>query len=65
MDKMGGTDYAKRIARRIMAWILSVCMIAGMVDLSGFTVRAEDDRIITTVEFKDSSIVYTYNGGGD
>ena len=53
----------KRIARRIMAWILSVCMIAGMVDLSGFTVRAEDDRIITTVEFKDSSIVYTYNGG--
>ena len=53
----------KRIARRIMAWILSVCMIAGMVDLSGFTVRAEDDLIITTVELKDSSIVYTYNGG--
>ena len=53
----------KRIARRIMAWILSVCMIAGMVDLSGFTVRAEDDRIITTVEFENSSIVYTYNGG--
>lgn len=53
----------KRIARRIMAWILSVCMIAGMVDLSGFTVRAEDNLIITTVEFKDTSIVYTYNGG--
>ena len=51
------------VGKRIMAVLLSICMIAGMVDLSGFTVRAEDDRIITTVEFKDSSIVYTYNGG--
>lgn len=54
----------KKVARRILAWILSVCMIAGMVDLSGFTVRAEDDdpKLISTIEFKDPPNEYTYNG---
>lgn len=32
----------KDIGKRIMALLLSVCMIAGMVDLSGFTVHAEE-----------------------
>ena len=30
------------LTKRILALALSVCMIAGMVDLSGFTVRAAD-----------------------
>lgn len=33
----------KDIGKRIMALLLSVCMIAGMVDLSGFTVHAAND----------------------
>ena len=31
------------LTKRILALALSVCMIAGMVDLSGLTVRAADD----------------------
>lgn len=33
----------KDVGKRIMALLLSVCMIAGMMDLSGFTVRAAND----------------------
>lgn len=34
----------REIARRCMALLLSICMIAGMVDLSGFTVRAAENQ---------------------
>ncbi|NBH14541.1 hypothetical protein D3Z36_10230 [Lachnospiraceae bacterium] len=49
----------KLFARRIMALALSVCMIAGMIDLSGFTVRAA----VTISDYKinvlnPDSIVY-------
>ena len=32
------------VGKRIMALLLSICMIAGMVDWSGFTVRAADEN---------------------
>ncbi len=47
----------KDVGKRIMALLLSVCMIAGMVDLSGFTVHAEAVRI-ATVEVVDTDITY-------
>lgn len=48
----------KDIGKRIMALLLSVCMIAGMVDLSGFTVHAEDVVRIAEVEVTDTDITY-------
>lgn len=49
----------KDVGKRIMALLLSVCMIAGMVDLSGFTVHAEEKyytditaKVADGVEFK-------------
>lgn len=50
----------KDVGRRLMALLLSICMIAGMIDLSGFTVRAEGDRYhITKAEI---SKAFTYTG---
>ncbi len=51
----------KNVARRILAWVLSVCMIAGMVDLSGFTVRAADAE--HTIDHVEVNGTYTYTGG--
>ncbi len=48
----------KDVGKRIMALLLSICMIAGMVDLSGFTVHAEDIKHIGSVEVTDIDIVY-------
>ena len=48
----------KDIGKRIMALLLSVCMIAGMVDLSGFTVHAEGIVQIGSVEVTDTDITY-------
>lgn len=58
----------KNIGKRVMALLLSLCMIAGMVDWTGLTVRAVEDAgagYIWTIEsveisesFKDSA-VYT------
>ncbi len=48
----------KDIRKRIMALLLSVCMIAGMVDLSGFTVHAEGIVQIGSVEVTDTDITY-------
>ncbi len=47
----------KDVGKRIMALLLSVCMIAGMVDLSGFTVRAEAVRI-NMVEVVEQDITF-------
>lgn len=50
----------KKVAKKIVAWILSICMIAGMVDLSGFTVRAADaEHTIDRIEIEK---VYPYTG---
>lgn len=52
----------KDVGKRLMALLLSICMIAGMIDLSGFTVRAEGDRYhISHAEIK-SGVTYTYTG---
>lgn len=48
----------KFIIKRILALTLSICMIAGMIDLSGFTVRAEG-VIIDTVTVNDTEMEYT------
>ncbi|MFG6383986.1 MAG: hypothetical protein K1V96_06995 [Lachnospiraceae bacterium] len=55
----------KEIARRLMALFLSICMIAGMIDLTSFTVRAaglsfEDDGTNWFFEYPD---IVTYTGG--
>ena len=44
----------KDVGKRLMALLLSICMIAGMIDLSGFTVRAADapQYRISTAEIK-------------
>ena len=50
----------KDVGKRIMALLLSVCMIAGMVDLSGFTVHAEDAPLqLHSVEVEGT---YIYDG---
>ncbi len=50
----------KDVGKRLMALLLSICMIAGMIDLSGFTVRAEGERYhITRVTVNTA---YTYTG---
>ena len=46
------------LTKRILALALSVCMIAGMVDLSGFTVRAAD------VDLSEYSIEFDGAPGG-
>lgn len=48
----------KDVAKRIMALMLSVCMIAGMINLSGFTVYAASTLQDATVEFQDDGFVY-------
>lgn len=51
------------IARRIMALVLSVCMIAGMIDLSGFIVHAaDDDRLIRDAEISVNGGSFIYDG---
>lgn len=51
------------IARRIMALVLSVCMIAGMIDLSGFIVHAADnDRLIRAADIAVNGGPFTYDG---
>lgn len=51
------------IARRIMALVLSVCMIAGMIDLSGFIVHAADnDRLIRDAEISVNGAPFIYDG---
>lgn len=51
----------KDVGKRIMALLLSVCMIAGMVDLSGFTVHAANNEYISEVKIKDG-VTFTYSG---
>ncbi len=53
----------KDVGKRVMALLLSICMIAGMVDWSGFTVRAASLISIEEVRW-DSSAVFTYDGTG-
>ena len=38
----------KDVGKRVMALLLSIFMIAGMVDWSGFTVRAEGETVFLT-----------------
>lgn len=54
----------KDVGKRIMALLLSVCMIAGMVDLSGFTVRAEGNEKYYTITnaVVNSSVELKYTG---
>ena len=50
-------------ARRIMALVLSVCMIAGMIDLSGFIVHAADNnRLIRDAEISVNGAPFIYDG---
>lgn len=53
----------KDVGKRVMALLLSICMIAGMVDWSGFTVRAEDEILyeILRVEWISTN-KFVYNG---
>ena len=45
----------KDVGKRVMALLLSICMIAGMVDWSGFTVRAEGETVLLTrIEILDT-----------
>lgn len=45
----------KDVGKRVMALLLSICMIAGMVDWSGFTVRAEGETVfLTRIEILDT-----------
>ena len=58
------------LTKRILALALSVCMIAGMVDLSGLTVHAADaDNLISggsakrnSCRFRERSYVDTGHG---
>ena len=51
----------KNIGKRVMALLLSLCMIAGMVDWSGLVVRAEgEDRYHISKATVNTS--YSYNG---
>ena len=51
------------LTKRILALALSVCMIAGMVDLSGLTVRAAvQDLWQGSIEFTDTTPI-VYDGG--
>ncbi len=50
----------KVFARRMTALILSLCMIAGMIDLSGFTAQAADDYIqYERLEITGGPYIYT------
>ncbi|MCI8483268.1 MAG: hypothetical protein HFH41_02880 [Lachnospiraceae bacterium] len=58
--KQGGMMMHREIAKRCMALLLSICMIAGMVDLSGFTARAAGEKgPIGTITVKTTK---TYTG---
>lgn len=50
------------LTKRIMALALSVCMIAGMVDLSGLTVRAAETKIQNATVEVDRSNPIVYDG---
>ena len=46
----------KDVGKRVMALLLSICMIAGMVDWSGFTVRAAEEEVfLESVEIKENA----------
>lgn len=52
----------KDVGKRVMALLLSICMIAGMVDWSGFTVRAATVRkVLARIEI-NASFDKTYTG---
>lgn len=52
----------KDVGKRVMALLLSICMIAGMVDWSGFTVRAATVRkVLARIEIK-ADFDKTYTG---
>ena len=51
----------KDVGKRVMALLLSICMIAGMVDWSGFTVRAAEGGKFKIVEVKVKG-TYSYDG---
>ena len=53
----------KILARRMLAWVLSICMIAGMVNLSGFTVYAEDEPLLVGAKIKLDTAPQVYDGG--
>ncbi len=53
----------KILARRMLAWVLSICMIAGMVNLSGFTVYAEDDVSLMGAKITLDTTPQVYDGG--
>ncbi len=50
------------LTKRIMALALSVCMIAGMVDLSGLTVRAAETKIQNATVAVDRTNPIVYDG---
>lgn len=53
----------KNIGKRVMALLLSLCMIAGMVDWTGLTVRAADKEYISiTAEWASGSPSFPYTG---
>ena len=50
----------KVFAQRMTALLLSLCMVAGMIDLSGFTAQAADDYIqYERLEITGGPYVYT------
>ncbi len=49
----------KFLVKRIMAFTLSICMIAGMIDLSGFTVHAAVTLSGGTITLASTSEVFT------
>lgn len=51
----------KDVGKRVMALLLSICMIAGMVDWSGFTVRAAEGKKFKIIEVKVNG-TYSYDG---
>ena len=50
----------KDVGKRVMALLLSICMIAGMVDWSGFTVRAASLISIEEVFTGDYRFIIVY-----
>ncbi len=51
----------KFLVKKIMAFTLSICMIAGMIDLSGFTVHAAVTLSGGTITLASTSEVFTGN----
>lgn len=53
----------KDVGKRVMALLLSICMIAGMVDWSGFTVRAAEEEVfLESVEIKENAKQHEFTG---